>query len=84
MHRKQKLHFDPDISLHAGLAVTSKDFEDDSKLPNPQQGTKRYMAPEILKGSIDAKCIDSYVMADMYAFSLLMWELSRRCHWHSK
>ena len=70
--------------LATGLAVTADDFAKDKELPNPRQGTKRYMAPEILKGTIRERDVDSYVMADVYALSLIMWELSRRCHWHGK
>ncbi len=64
-----------------GLAVTADNFVKGKKLPNPQQGTKRYMAPEILNGTIDQTDIHSYVNADVYTLSLIMWELSRKCQW---
>lgn len=46
---------------------------------NTRQGTKRYMAPEILGGTINAFVFESYKMVDIYAFSLIMWEVARRC-----
>ncbi len=67
-----------------GLAVTESDFSKGGKLPNPKQGTKRYLAPEILGGTIITKNIHSYVMADIYAFSLIIWEVTRRNAWHGK
>ena len=45
---------------------------------NPRQGTKRYMAPEILDGSINFTKFDSYKMVDMYCFGLIIWEIARR------
>ena len=45
---------------------------------NPRQGTKRYMAPEILDGSINYTKFDSYKMVDMYCFGLIIWEVARR------
>ncbi|KAL5506152.1 hypothetical protein EMCRGX_G007733 [Ephydatia muelleri] len=47
--------------------------------PHPQQRTKRYMAPEIQDSSISAHSFSTYQQADMYALSLVMWELLRRC-----
>lgn len=66
-----------------GLAVTESDFgKGKTELPNPQQGTKRYLAPEILAGTIQGEKISSYVMADVYSLSLIIWEVSRRCQFH--
>lgn len=45
---------------------------------NPRQGTKRYMAPEILDGTISFTKFDAYKMVDMYCFGLLIWEIARR------
>ena len=45
---------------------------------NPRQGTKRYMAPEILDGTINHTKFDAYKMVDMYSFGLIMWEIARR------
>ena len=67
-----------------GLAVTEKDFVEGKEFPDPFVGTKRYMAPEILGGTIRKKNIESYVRADVYSFALIMWEVCRRCQWHGK
>merc|ERR1719259_1373874 len=46
---------------------------------NSRVGTKRYMSPEILDGSIEVnKTFESYKQADVYAFSLVIWEVLRR------
>lgn len=45
---------------------------------NPKQGTKRYMAPEILDGSIHHTKFESYKMVDMYCYGLIIWEIARR------
>ena len=45
---------------------------------NPRQGTKRYMAPEILDGTIHHTKFDAYKMVDIYSFGLIMWEIARR------
>ena len=47
--------------------------------PNTRQGTKRYMAPEVLDETINAAHFDSFKQADMYSFGLVLWELCRRC-----
>ena len=44
-----------------------------------KQGTKRYMAPEILAGSIDMNKFESFVQADLYALGLVLWEICSRC-----
>lgn len=62
-----------------GLAVRSNTmrevFNDPSKAV---VGTKRYLAPEILDGSINAKSFLSFVRADMYSLSLILWEMACR------
>ncbi|XP_045476224.1 bone morphogenetic protein receptor type-1B-like isoform X2 [Harmonia axyridis] len=63
-----------------GLAV--KYLSDTNEIdvpPNIRSGTRRYMAPEILDRSINVKSFEAHKMADMYAFSLVLWEMSRRC-----
>ena len=47
--------------------------------PNNRVGTLRYMAPEILNESIRLDIFDSFKAADMYSFSLVLWEIARRC-----
>lgn len=65
-----------------GLAIT-QDLTRQSSVekvpPHPHQGTKRYMAPEILDGSINMLSFTAYKQADMYALSLVMWEILQRC-----
>lgn len=45
---------------------------------NPQVGTRRYMAPEVLEGAINFQR-DAFLRIDMYAFGLVLWELTARC-----
>ena len=47
--------------------------------PNTRQGTKRYMAPEVLDESLNRHHFDSYKQADIYSFGLVLWEVARRC-----
>jgi serine/threonine protein kinase len=47
--------------------------------PNTRVGTKRYMAPEVLEESLNRNHFQSYIMADMYSFGLILWEVARRC-----
>ena len=45
-----------------------------------QVGTVRYMAPEILDCAVNLRdCESSLKQIDMYAFSLVLWELLTRC-----
>ena len=43
----------------------------------PQVGTARYMAPEVLEGAISFDR-EAYFRIDIYAFSLILWELTTR------
>lgn len=47
--------------------------------PNTRVGTKRYMPPEVLDESLNRTHFQSYIMADMYSFGLILWEIARRC-----
>uniref|UniRef100_A0A672YPD2 receptor protein serine/threonine kinase n=1 Tax=Sphaeramia orbicularis TaxID=375764 RepID=A0A672YPD2_9TELE len=42
-------------------------------------GTPRYMAPEILDGSVNLKSSLCLIQGDVYALGLLMWEIWMRC-----
>lgn len=42
-----------------------------------RQGTKRYMAPEVLDYSMQRHVFESYRLADIYSLSLVFWELAR-------
>lgn len=48
---------------------------------NPDRvGTKRYMAPEVLDGTLRQPLPEAFKQADMYSLGLVFWELTRRCH----
>lgn len=47
--------------------------------PNTRQGTKRYMAPEVLDETLVRSHFEAFKQADMYSLSLVLWELARRC-----
>merc|ERR1711974_385548 len=38
-------------------------------------GTVRYLAPEILLGTVDKQQFNTYERADMYCFALVLWEI---------
>ena len=64
-----------------GLAVLQETGKDEVSISKNQTrvGTKRYMSPEALDFSLqDATTFEAYRMADMYSFSLIMWEVLRR------
>ncbi|RWR99576.1 Activin receptor type-1-like protein, partial [Dinothrombium tinctorium] len=64
-----------------GLAVTH--YQNTGELDlgqNHRVGTKRYMAPEVLDESMKTSSFESYKMADIYSFALVMWETCRRYH----
>ncbi|XP_069988849.1 bone morphogenetic protein receptor type-1B [Penaeus vannamei] len=63
-----------------GLAVKYVSESNDLDLgTNPKVGTRRYMAPEVLNETINLSCFESFKMADMYSFGLVIWEIVRRC-----
>ena len=44
-------------------------------------GTIRYMAPEVLEGSLNLRdSATALRQVDMYAFGLVLWEMVTRCH----
>lgn len=43
-----------------------------------QVGTIRYLAPEILDNTLDVKNFIHLKQTDIYAFSLVLWEIIRR------
>lgn len=64
-----------------GLAVLHKCEENYLDLgSNNKVGTKRYMAPELLDETLNPEIFDSFKCVDIYAFSLVMWEIARRCY----
>ena len=42
-------------------------------------GTKYYLAPEVLNESLNKNHFQPYIMADIYSFGLIIWEMARRC-----
>lgn len=43
-------------------------------------GTRRYMAPEVLEGSVNLRdCETSLKQIDVYSLGLVLWELASRC-----
>jgi len=46
--------------------------------PNTRVGTRRYMAPEVLAETLNKSSFESFKAADMYAFGLVLWEITRR------
>lgn len=46
---------------------------------NLRVGTKRYMPPEVLDETLNRTTFQSFIMADMYSFGLILWEMARRC-----
>lgn len=65
------------IVMHESILLSETNEVDIA--PNTRQGTKRYMAPEVLDESIHRFNFDSYRQADIYAFGLVLWEIARRC-----
>ncbi|XP_031630981.1 TGF-beta receptor type-1 isoform X2 [Contarinia nasturtii] len=64
-----------------GLAVRHDIKTDTVDIPsNHRVGTKRYMSPEVLDESMNMNHFDSFKRADVYAFGLILWEISRRCN----
>ncbi|XP_050777937.1 bone morphogenetic protein receptor type-1B-like isoform X1 [Gopherus flavomarginatus] len=66
----------------ADLGLAVKWFSDKNGVDVPPKklvGTKRYMAPEVLDKRLNRNHFQSYLMADMYSFGLILWEVARRC-----
>ncbi|XP_030046569.1 bone morphogenetic protein receptor type-1B isoform X1 [Microcaecilia unicolor] len=66
----------------ADLGLAVKFISDTNEVdipPNTRVGTKRYMPPEVLDESLNRSHFQSYIMADMYSFGLILWEVARRC-----
>uniref|UniRef100_A0A8C4H034 Serine/threonine-protein kinase receptor n=1 Tax=Dicentrarchus labrax TaxID=13489 RepID=A0A8C4H034_DICLA len=63
-----------------GLAVKfNSDTNEVDIPPNLRVGTKRYMPPEVLDETLNRSYFQSFIMADMYSFGLIVWEMARRC-----
>ena len=63
-----------------GLALVKDSKSPHLSIPtNLKQGTKRYMAPEVLDETINVKRFSSFLRTDIYSLGLVMWEIFRRC-----
>ncbi|XP_033845277.2 bone morphogenetic protein receptor, type IBb isoform X2 [Periophthalmus magnuspinnatus] len=63
-----------------GLAVKFNSDTNEVDIPlNLRVGTKRYMPPEVLDETLNRSYFQSFMMADMYSFGLILWEIARRC-----
>ncbi|XP_070608148.1 bone morphogenetic protein receptor type-1A isoform X2 [Erythrolamprus reginae] len=63
-----------------GLAVKFNSDTNEVDVPiNTRVGTKRYMAPEVLDETLNKNHFQPYIMADIYSFGLIIWEMARRC-----
>uniref|UniRef100_A0A1A8QKR5 Serine/threonine-protein kinase receptor n=2 Tax=Nothobranchius rachovii TaxID=451742 RepID=A0A1A8QKR5_9TELE len=66
----------------ADLGLAVKFISDTNEVdipPNTRVGTKRYMPPEVLEETLNRSHFQSYIMADIYSFGLILWEIARRC-----
>uniref|UniRef100_A0A8C5H678 receptor protein serine/threonine kinase n=1 Tax=Gouania willdenowi TaxID=441366 RepID=A0A8C5H678_GOUWI len=62
-----------------GLAVKFNSDTNEVDVPlSARVGTRRYMAPEVLDQSLNKSSFQAFVMADMYSYGLLVWEMARR------
>ncbi|XP_028811075.1 bone morphogenetic protein receptor type-1A-like [Denticeps clupeoides] len=63
-----------------GLAVKFNRDSNEVDLPmSGRVGTRRYMAPEVLDESLNKNHFQAYLMADIYSYGLIIWEMARRC-----
>uniref|UniRef100_A0A3P9L7A5 receptor protein serine/threonine kinase n=1 Tax=Oryzias latipes TaxID=8090 RepID=A0A3P9L7A5_ORYLA len=63
-----------------GLAVKFNSDTNEVDVPlSTRVGTRRYMAPEVLDESMNKNHFQAYVMADIYSYGLVVWEMARRC-----
>ena len=62
-----------------GLALRSTNLSEIINDPSSAiVGTKRYLAPEILAGIINFNIFQSFLCADVYSLSLIIWEMATR------
>lgn len=61
-----------------GMAVNYYAVKNNDEI-KVQVGTRRYMAPEILDNTLNAKQFDAFKSADVYSIGLVLWEMCRRC-----
>lgn len=66
-----------DFGLAANVVGNNRAFKE-FPINTVRVGTQRYMAPEILEGTININLL-SYMSSDVYALSLVMWEVLSQC-----
>ncbi|XP_077093355.1 bone morphogenetic protein receptor, type IAa isoform X2 [Siphateles boraxobius] len=63
-----------------GLAVKFNSDTNEVDVPlSTRIGTRRYMAPEVLDETLNKNHFQAYIMADIYSYGLIIWEMARRC-----
>ncbi|XP_072534492.1 bone morphogenetic protein receptor, type IAa isoform X2 [Salminus brasiliensis] len=63
-----------------GLAVKFNSDTNEVDVPlSTRMGTRRYMAPEVLDETLNKNHFQAYIMADIYSYGLVIWEMARRC-----
>nr|XP_024002478.1 bone morphogenetic protein receptor type-1A-like [Salvelinus alpinus] len=63
-----------------GLAVKFNSDTNEVDVPlSTRVGTRRYMAPEVLAETLNKNHFQAYIMADIYSYGLVIWEIARRC-----
>uniref|UniRef100_A0A8C9Y420 receptor protein serine/threonine kinase n=1 Tax=Sander lucioperca TaxID=283035 RepID=A0A8C9Y420_SANLU len=63
-----------------GLAVKFNSDTNEVDVPlSTRVGTRRNMAPEVLDESLNKNHFQAYIMADIYSYALVIWEMARRC-----
>ena len=63
----------------ADFGLSIAEGEDYESFVNLYKGTKRYMSPDLLNGTIDVKDFKMFLLSDVYSFGLVMWEVFNRC-----
>ncbi|CAF2121541.1 unnamed protein product [Rotaria magnacalcarata] len=63
----------------AAASVSNQEQVNIDIQPNSRVGTYRYMAPEVLDGTLNQRSFESFKAADIYSLGLVYWELLRRC-----
>lgn len=71
----------PEYTLNGPYTITLS-LSDTNEVDVPlstRMGTRRYMAPEVLDETMNKTQFQAYIMADIYSYGLVVWEMARRC-----
>ena len=66
------------VEGHLWFSSSSDTNEVDLPL-STRVGTRRYMAPEVLDQTLNKNSFQAFLMADIYSYGLIVWEIARRC-----